>query len=71
MPLLLLLIYLCTPIPQKSFHIYGRQYLLVAYHYDANHLCAKVMRNIEAATIAEAYKKIKDYFAQAEVKHLT
>ena len=46
----------------------GNQYLLIAYHYDANHLWAEAMKNREKATIVEAYKKHEAYFEQAGVK---
>ena len=45
--------------PYKSSR--GNQYILVAYHYDANMIQGKALRNREAGTIAEAYDKINDY----------
>ena len=52
--------------PYKSAH--GNQYILVAYHYDANAILAQPIKNREAATITNGWKEINKKFIYTGIK---
>ena len=49
----------------------GNEYILVAYHYDANAILVQPLKNRQAASITEAWEKINACFEFAAVKPST
>ena len=45
----------------------GKQYILVAYNYDANTILAEPMKNLQARTITDFCEKMYTTFAATEI----
>ena len=49
----------------------GHQYIMVAYHYDANAILVQPVKNRNAQTLVNAWNKLNNKFKQAAVKPST